>query len=439
MQRVRVRHDRKGAEAETVRKHRPDYLIVLFMGLIMLLGLVVMYAIGPQRANVMNGSFGTDYYTATYFFIKQSVSLIMALAAFVLLAMLPVRYLKKYAKQLLYIGFGLCVLLFLVGNILHIHAIAQPSLGAYRWFYFGPLGSFQPAEFLKFAILIFLAGFLARRISQGLINDVDKTLIPVGVMYVVAMLFVVIIQKDMGTGITMSLLMAAMFVVGGVSRSIGLKMLGVVAILGVLMIIIAPHRISRVMTFFEGDQTKGQITDSNYQIQNAKIAIGSGGLLGLGIGNSVQASGYLPEATNDSVFAIMGEIFGFVGLMVVLGLFTALLMRILRVANHLPDMWSRLIAGGVFGWLASHVIVNVAAMLGIFPLTGITLPMVSFGGTSMIFIAGALGLVFQLSRYTAHRSLAQERTVAYEGIGSRRGVGRSRYAGTRRDKSAGGA
>ncbi len=128
---------------------------------------------------------------------------------------------------------------------------------------------------------------------------------------------------------------------------------------------------------------------------------------------------------NDSVFAIMGETFGFVGLTVILVLFTALLMRLLKVADHLPDTWMKLVVAGVFGWLGAHVILNVAAMIGVFPLTGITLPLLSFGGTSMIFIAGALGLAFQLSRYTVHGPNNKE--TYDENSSSRRGIGRPRY------------
>lgn len=130
----------------------------------------------------------------------------------------------------------------------------------------------------------------------------------------------------------------------------------------------------------------------------------------------------MPEAINDSVFAIMGETFGFVGLVVILLLFAGLLLRILSVADHLPDLSSKLVAIGVFGWLGSHVLLNVAAMTGLLPLTGITLPLLSFGGTSMVFIAGAIGLVFQLSRYTLHE-LPQEGGAGYENSRSRRGSG----------------
>ncbi len=411
-----------------VRKHRPDYFVLLFMGLLMLLGLIVMYAIGPQRANVLNNAYGSNY-TGTYFFVKQLSSVGLALAGFFTFAYMPLDWFKKYANKLLLAGFAACALLFITGNIIHISSIAQCSLGACRWFELGPLGSFQPAELLKFGMLLFLAGFLAVRARQGLIDDVHKTLIPVGVLVLAAALFIIVIQKDMGTGIAMMAIVAGMMMVAGVGKKVGLMLLGGALLLGVLLIVIAPHRIARVTTFFSGDNGTSQASDANYHIDHAKIAIGSGGFFGVGIGKSVEATGYLPEAINDSVFAIMGETFGFIGLTVILIIFLALLLRLLRLADHLPDLWMRLVIVGIFSWLGAHVILNVAAMIGVFPLTGITLPLLSFGGTSMIFTATALGLAFQLSRYTSHRSVSKEGTN--EDSSSRRGVGRPRYASRR--------
>lgn len=415
--------DRK---ADVSRRHRPDYQIVLFMGLLMMLGLIVMYAIGPQRANVLNNSFGTDNYTDTYFFIKQTISLTLALCAFGAMALIPHSILRHNAAKILGAGFIACAILALAGWV--GLGIAQCSLGACRWFDLGPFGSLQPAEFLKFGMLLFAAGFLGMRAKQGLVNDLHRTLIPLGLVILPAIIFVIVIQKDMGTGLALLAIVGAMLVMAGLK----LKTIGMVAAVGlalmVLAIIIAPHRIDRVTTFFQGDTTS--LSDpANYHIIHAKIAIGSGGFLGVGIGNSVQATGYLPEAINDSVFAIMGETFGFVGLVVILLLFTALLMRLLAVADHLEDMRLKLIVAGVFGWLGSHVILNVAAMIGVFPLTGITLPLLSFGGTSMIFIAAALGLAFQLSRYTSHESKFKE--ARYEDSRSGRGIRGSRYTGRR--------
>jgi cell division protein FtsW len=242
------------------------------------------------------------------------------------------------------------------------------------------------------------------------------------------MLFIIVIQKDLGTGIALTSIIVTMLLVGGVGKKIGLTILAGILVIGIGFIIIAPHRVDRITTFLQGDNSSTSDAGS-YHIEHAKIAIGTGGLFGVGIGNSVQATGYLPEAINDSVFAIMGETFGFVGLVAVLSLFVALLMRLLKVTDHLIDLRLKLLVAGVFGWLGAHVILNVASMIGIFPLTGITLPLLSFGGTSMIFIAAALGLVFQLSRYTVHTSRLKEATN--ENSSSRRGIGRTRYAGRR--------
>jgi cell division protein FtsW len=394
------------------------------MGLLMLLGLIIMYAIGPQRANVLNNAYGTDYYTSMYFFIKQSASLLLALGAFLLLAITPFTWIQKNAGKILLTGFIACTIL-AIAALLQL-GIAQCSLGACRWFDLGPLGSVQPAEFLKFGVLVFTAGFLGMRMRQGLVNDLHKTLIPLGVITFIAVIFVIGIQEDMGTGIAMLAILTSMLVVAGISKKVGALLLVGALVLGALLVVVAPHRVERIITFLAGDTHETTtVDDASYHITHAKIAIGSGGLLGVGIGNSVQATGYLPEAINDSVFAIMGETFGFVGLTVILLLFTVLLIRLLKVVDHLPVHWMKLAVAGVFGWLAAHVILNVAAMIGVFPLTGITLPLLSFGGTSMVFIAGALGLAFQLSRYTVHGSINKEES--YENSGSRRGVGRSRY------------
>ena len=412
---------------QSVRSHRPMYQIVLYMGLLLLLGLIVMYALGPQRANVMNYAYGTNY-SDTYFFGKQLTSVAIAVVAFSVFYFVPYKWFTgERSKYVLWAGFLSCVLLFLLGSLLHL-SLAKETNGAYRWFYLGGLGSFQPSELLKYGVLLFLAGFLGRRASQGKINDVHETLVPVGVISALSLLMIVVLQKDLGTGVSLIAIVLSMIIVSGVDWKIIGKILGVVAFCGLVLIFTSPHRIERVMTFIQGDSHKtasGQ-EDKNYHIQQARIAIGSGGILGLGIGKSVQATGYLPEAINDSIFAVMGETFGFVGLMAILALFTALLLSILHVAARLPDTTLRLIVAGIFGWIASHVVLNIAAMTGLMPLTGIPLPLLSYGGTSMLFIAAALGLVFQISKYTSHKVL--EEGEGGQDLSGRRRLRRTRYA-----------
>jgi len=404
------------------RRHKPDYRLPLYMGLLMLLGLIVMFAIGPQRAQVMNAAYGTDF-TGMYFFGKQAVSLLVALAVFIAISKTPISWWKANARVILIIGIALSALLALGGAV--GAGFVQCSLGACRWFDLGPFGSLQPAEFLKLGLLVFGAGFIAYRANQGVLNDLYKSLIPLAAILGVVIVFVIGLQEDMGTGLVMLAIMASMLVVGGISLRVGAFVFAALILLGALMIVIAPHRIDRVTTFLQGDTAN--VNDAGaYHIAHAKIAIGSGGLGGVGIGNSVQATGYLPEAINDSVFAIMGETFGFIGLVVVLLIFGALLMALLKVAGQLPGMYEKLLVVGVFGWLAAHVILNVAAMTGIFPLTGITLPLLSFGGTSMVFIAAALGLAFQLSSYTSYQVVNEG--ADYENSRSRRGLRRTRHA-----------
>ena len=396
----------------------------------MLIGLAIMYAIGPQRANVMNNAHGTDFYTDTYFAVKQVISLVLAIGAFIVASKIPFAWFKKHAQTFFIAGLVFCALLFLFGNLLKIDSIATNTLGAYRWFNLGTLGSFQPAEFLKFGLLIYLAVFLGARARNGLLNDTGKTIIPVVVATLVALFFVVVIQKDMGTGIAIGSIAASILMVSGIDRRTGIKLLIGVMILGTVAIVGTEHRRERLMTFLNGDDHSVSADDNSYHIRNAMIAIGTGGLFGRGIGNSIQATGYLPEAINDSVFAILGEMFGLVGVCVILGIFTALLLRLLKITDRLPDMSMRLVVAGVFGWLAAHVVLNVASMIGVVPLTGITLPLLSFGGTSMLFITGAMGLAFQMSKYTNHSATITQEAAHADSRG-RRGIGRARVAGRR--------
>lgn len=410
----------------SIRRHRPKYQIVLAVGLLLLLGLIVMYAIGPQRANLLNYAYGSSY-SDTFFFNKQLISAVISIVAFAACAIIPYKlFTEKHAKHIFVIGLALCFLLVFMGAVLNLE-IASDTNGAYRWFYLGSLGSFQPAELLKLGSLLFVSGFLGTRAKQGKINDIQETLIPLAVALGVALFAVVVLQKDLGTGIALLAIVMTMLVASGMKWSIIGKVAGVLVAAGLVFVISAPHRMERVMTFIQGDSNTSSVDENSYHIAQARIAIGSGGLFGLGIGKSVQSTGYLPEAINDSIFAIMGETFGFVGLVAILALFTLLLISLLRVAARLPDMGLRLLVVGVFGWVGSHVILNVAAMTGVAPLTGIPLPLLSYGGTSMLFIAASLGLAFQLSRYTSHKPI-EEGALQNESSSSRRGIGRTRHA-----------
>lgn len=280
----------------------------------------------------------------------------------------------------------------------------------------GP-ANFQPAELVKLGLVFYMAQLIAARKKEGKLEDSSDFWLPYGIISAVALFFVVVLQKDLGTGAVIMAILLAMLWTSGISVKRFSIVLAIIAVLGGLAIISSPHRRERLLTFGGGGD--------NYHINNAMMAIGSGGLFGVGVGNSVQATGYLPESINDSVFAVMGETFGFVGLMAVMACFTILLMRLLKVANYLQDDEQRLTVVGIFAWVVAHVVINIAAMTGLMPLTGITLPLLSYGGTSMMFIALALGICLQLSCYTG-------REVKHENISSGRRLGGTYNASRRR-------
>lgn len=415
----------RSAEPAASRRHRPDYILIVYILILMALGAITIFAVGPQHANLLNNAIGSNY-SDNYFFIKQLVSLGLSLLAFAAAAIIPYKFFLRYGGTLLVIGLAACLLLFFA-QIGHL-GIAQCTLGACRWFNLGALGSLQPAEILKFGLLVYLAVFLGTKMQKGDVDNIKQTLLPVAWVTGLGLLFVAVIQKDLGTAISLAVIVLTMLVVSGVHWRILAMVLGAGLLIGLLFIVSEPHRLQRVETYLQGDKADVN-SASNYQSQNAKIALGTGWWLGLGVGNSIQATGYLPEAINDSVFAIMGEMFGFIGVSLVIVLFVALLMRILRIMDHLVDQRMKLLVAGVFGWFGAHVILNIAAMIGVIPLTGITLPLLSFGGTSMLFITAGIGLVFQLSGYTTYSPIQKEETN--EDSRSRRGIRRTRYASRR--------
>jgi cell division protein FtsW len=242
-----------------------------------------------------------------------------------------------------------------------------------------------------------------------------------------ALFVVVMMQKDLGTGISLVAIVLVQLIIAGLQLRKLMTILGFTAGLAVLSIILAPHRIARVATFFgQGNEA------ADYHINQAMIALGSGGLTGRGLGESVQAFGWLPEAIHDSIFAIIGESLGFIGLVVLIGLFGLLLRQIIVKVDYIENIYLRLIIAGVFGWIGAHVILNIGAMIHLIPLTGITLPLVSLGGTSMLFIMSSLGIVFAISRYTVHRKVNAEGSGGDANSVSGRRFGRSRYANSRR-------
>lgn len=410
--------------SQLIRRHRPDYQIVIYVGILMLIGLVVLYAISPARVELLNAG-GDANLDQSHFMQRQLLYLFMGIAAFTAAAAIPLSFWKKHANKLILSSLAACLLLVILGSLQA--PLALCSGGACRWFNLG-FTTFQPAELLKFSMLIFCAGFLGRKVSKGKVNDISETIVPLVLLVGVSVLFIIGFQKDMGTGLALLGIVGTMLFVAGINKRIGAILVGLVVAVGLMFILIAPHRIARVTTFL-GDDSASDAKGSSYHITQAKIALGTGGVFGLGLGKNVQSFGYLPEAPNDSIFAIMGESFGFLGLMGILIFLSALLMRLLHILDRTSNATFRLLVAGVFGWLATHSLLNIGAMVGIIPLTGITLPLLSFGGSSLLFIMLALGIVFAISRYSVHGKIIGDETDENKGSNSGRRLRRPRRAG----------
>lgn len=367
------------------RKHRPDYWLLIICAILLAVGVIVVYAISPAltAAHHTNGS---------YYVSRQLIAIGLSLVAFAVTAKVPLAWWRQAYKPLLVLAAGATLLALIIP--------VNPSYPAHRWVRLGSF-SFQSVELLKFALLVWLAGFLATRLKQGLIADSRQTLRPILYMLLAIGVVVLGMQSDTGSTGVMVVMMATMAFVAGLPMKRILLIGGIVVIGLILAVSATPYRRARLETYLHPE---ANCQSSGYQACQALIAVGSGGIVGLGLGSSVQAYGYLPEAANDSIFAIYAEKFGFIGSIALLAVFVALFARMKSIAERSGDDFTRLVVIGILAWLSVQTLVNVGAMIGLLPLKGITLPFISYGGTSVVFTAAAIGLVFQASQYTSFQA-----------------------------------
>lgn len=368
---------------EGERQHKPDYWLLALTLLLMSIGLIVVYSISP-------GLSASQHISQNYFITKQLISVSLGLVAFVAATAVPRGLWPKLVKPI-----GLAAL---TGCLIVMVTPINAVYPAHRWIRIGTF-SFQIAELIKLALVVWTAAFLSKQWRAGKLADFDSTVKPLLYLLVGLGLVVAKLQSDLGSAAVMAVIIAMMAFTAGVP----LKRIAMVAIVILALVVLAistsAYRRQRLTTFLHPESN---CQSTGYQSCQALIAVGSGGVFGLGLGNSVQAYGYLPEASNDSIFAIMAEKFGFIGSVAILFVYGAFILRLKRIIERTKDQFSRLVVVGVLAWLSTQMIINVGAMIGLLPLKGITLPLISQGGTSIIFLTAALGLVYQISRYTSY-------------------------------------
>lgn len=379
----------------------PDWSMVATILALLVVGLIFVFSASFAVGQQLHGD-------PRFFAMRQLAGAGMGLVGFVFFARLDYRRLRVVSPLIMAVAIVMLLAVLTPG-------IGVEQNGARRWFQIGSLPPLQPSEFTKFALVVYIAAWLASR--GDAIRHVSLGLVPFAV--IVGVLGALIMaEPDLGTALTIAVIAGAMFFVAGAA----LRHIGTLLVMGgsVLFAIIAGagYGLDRFTQFVsaESDPEAG-----GFQILQLLIALGSGGLNGVGLGESRQKFFYVPSAHTDGVFAIIGEEVGFLGAIVVLALFAFLIYRGTRVAMRAPDAFGSLLAWGVVTWLVTQTFFNIGGVTRTIPLTGIPLPFISFGSSALIAVLAAAGVLVSVSRYA-------QAPVLTEGQAAKRKRGRRRMA-----------
>lgn len=314
-----------------------------------------------------------------YFFLKEQVKwAVLGLVAGTLAFFFDYRQLKKLALPGLLVTLIFLVAVFLPG-------VGVRAYGAHRWVNLG-VTVLQPSELAKLALVIYLAAWLTTK---------EKGRLPSFLLLVGLLVGLVIAEPDMGTAIILFGSAMTVYFLSG-SELLGLVYLLPLVVAGAIGLALrSEYRLKRVLTFFNPEADP---LGASYHIRQVLMALGSGGLFGLGLGNSRQKYSYLPEATTDSIFAIIGEELGLIGAGALIGLFGLFFYRAIKATLAVDDQFGRLLGMGIISWLAFQVIVNLSSMVALIPLTGVPLPFISYGGSALVVELVGVGILGNIWR-----------------------------------------
>ncbi|MGH3071641.1 MAG: putative lipid II flippase FtsW [Gaiellaceae bacterium] len=348
-------------------------LLVLVTLALVAFGLVMVYSATSAAAALGNG----DPIT---FLKRQGVYALVGVALLVVASRFDHRQLRALAPPLVLTALGLCVAVLVV---------APEINGAKRWLTAGPL-TFQPSELAKLALLVFAAAYLARKGAPQTLGELWK---PLGM---ITLLFagLIVIEPDLGTAIALVLMIGGMLVVAGVPGRVLGAAAAIATIGGLAAIWAEPYRRARVFSFLD---PWADPQDTGFQTVQALLGLGSGGLTGKGLGEGVQKINYLPEQQTDMILAVIGEELGLLGTTAVIAAFAAFAFAGMNIALRCRDPFGKLLAAGITSLVCAQAAVNLAAVLGVAPLTGIPLPFVSYGGSSLVVLLASVGILLNIA------------------------------------------
>ena len=373
-------HRARAAWREGGRLRPPGYYALLSTIVVLnVVGLVMVLSSSSVEALANYGS-------SWLFFKRQLAWTILGLGALAVTSRIDYRLLRRLMAPLLVVSSVLLILVFVPGVGVSVN-------GSTRWLGIGAM-RFQPSELAKLALLLYCADVLTRR--AGDVGDWRQVLRPVALVFGFYGALVML-QPDMGTTIVMAILTGTVIFVGGL-RMRHLVVVGFTAlVVGTALAFAAPYRRARLMSFMD-PFSEAHARAGGYQVAQSLIALGSGGWTGVGLGAGRAKWLFLPNAHTDFIFAVIGEELGLVGCALVLFLFGALAVLGVRTALRAPDRFGTLLAAGITGWVVGQAIVNIGAVTGMLPVTGVPLPFVSFGGSALLFTMAATGTLLNVAR-----------------------------------------
>ena len=347
-----------------------DWILVISVILLSVFGLVMIYSASYVWSEY---KFDTPY----KFVRNQGIFFIIGIVIMYLVSKINYNYYYKYSKHILLF----CILLLI---LVLIPGVGTVRNGSRSWFGIGSFG-IQPSEFTKLALIIFSSKYLTNH----------NKLLPV-IVVTLGVFGIIMLQPDFGTGTIIVMTIFGILFINGMKVSFIFK-IGILGLIGVvILVLIAPYRLSRIMSFVN---PWSDPLGSGFQIIQSLYAIGPGGLFGLGFGNSIQKHFYLPEPQTDFIFSIISEEFGFIGILIVATIFCIIIYRGIYIAINSHDKFAKNVAFGIVFGISFQALLNLMVVVGLIPVTGVTLPFLSYGGSSLLICFLSVGILLNISKY----------------------------------------
>lgn len=348
----------------------------VFFGLVLALSLFGLLMIYNSSSVVAYNLFDNKYQ-----FIKDQITWFgLGLTAMIVFYKVDYRRLYNLALPMLVVALILLILVFVPG-------IGAGALGANRWVDFG-FFSLQPAEFVKLGLAIYLAAWFSHK---------EKGRFGAFALLMGAILLLILLEPDLGTASIILFEAAVIYFLSGGSMTAFLLATPIVGIIGFIYVIMEPYRLSRLTSFLNlGDS----INATSYHVKQILIALGSGGIFGVGVGNSLQKYAYLPENVTDSIFPIIAEEFGLLGAVALICVYVAFIWRGFYIASKAKDTFGKLLAGGIISFIGIQSVINLASMTALVPLTGVPLPFISYGGSALVIDLASIGILLNIRKHS---------------------------------------